>query len=134
MTENQNRYPPDQPEEWLNRARSNLVRAQNDQPEVYLEDLCFDAQQAAEKAIKALLIEKGVDFPYTHDLADLLTLVEQAGQQVPEDLKRVVILTDYAVESRYPGLAEPVTKEEYEEALSLAESILDWVKKVLENS
>lgn len=134
MTENQNRYPPDQPKEWLNRARSNLIRAQNNQPKIYLEDLCFDAQQAAEKAMKALLIKLEVDFPYTHDLADLLTLVEQAGQQVPEDLKSVVILTDYAVESRYPGLAEPVTEEEYNEALSLAEDFLDWVEETLETN
>jgi HEPN domain-containing protein len=49
------RRPPDDPREWINRARSNLVRAQTTLPGVYLEDLCFDAQQAAEKAIKAVL-------------------------------------------------------------------------------
>jgi HEPN domain-containing protein len=31
---------------------------------VYLEDLCFDAQQAAEKAIKAVFIAPGERFPY----------------------------------------------------------------------
>ncbi len=29
---------------------------------VYLEDLCFDAQQAAEKAIKAVLIARSIPF------------------------------------------------------------------------
>ena len=43
----------------------------------YLEDVCFDAQQAAQKAIKVLLIHRRVRFPYVHDLAELLTLVEQ---------------------------------------------------------
>jgi HEPN domain-containing protein len=45
------RKAPDDPLEWLNRARSNLARAKADLrlPEVYLEDLCFDAQQAAEE-------------------------------------------------------------------------------------
>jgi HEPN domain-containing protein len=43
-------------------------------PDVYLEDLCFDAQQAAEKAIKAVLIHLGVRFPYVHDLSVLLDL------------------------------------------------------------
>ncbi len=44
------RRPPDDPGEWLNRARSNLKRAREDVrlEGVYLEDLCFDAQQAAE--------------------------------------------------------------------------------------
>src|SRR6266702_1719074 len=49
------RFPPDDPREWLNRARSNLARARAKIPDAYLEDLCFDAQQAAEKAIKAVL-------------------------------------------------------------------------------
>jgi hypothetical protein len=41
--------PPDDPREWLNRARSNLALAKKTARDVYLEDLCFDAQQAAEK-------------------------------------------------------------------------------------
>jgi HEPN domain-containing protein len=65
------RRPPDDPREWINRARSNLVQAQTTLPGVYLEDLCFDAQPAAEKAIKAVLIARGVDFPLVHDLARL---------------------------------------------------------------
>ena len=45
------RFPPDDPREWLNRARSNLVRARNRIHGAYLEDLCFDAQQAAGKVL-----------------------------------------------------------------------------------
>jgi hypothetical protein len=48
------RLAPTDPNEWLRRARSNLARAKNRIPEACLEDLCFDAQQAAEKAIKAV--------------------------------------------------------------------------------
>ncbi len=77
------RRPPNDPREWINRARSNLVRAQANLPGVYLEDLCFDAQQAAEKAIKAVLIARGVDFPLVHDLARLLTLLGRSGETIP---------------------------------------------------
>ena len=48
------RYPPEDPREWLNRAQSNLVLAGMQGDRIYLEDLCFNAQQAAEKAIKDL--------------------------------------------------------------------------------
>ena len=48
------RYPPTDPREWLNRARSNLELAKNDTVGVLPEDLCFEAQQAAEKAIGLL--------------------------------------------------------------------------------
>ncbi len=58
------RLSPDDPREWLNRARSNLTKAKVEIPEVYLEDLCFDAQQAAEKAIKAVLLKAEISFPY----------------------------------------------------------------------
>lgn len=56
------RLPPDDPREWLNRAQSNVLRARMRMPGVYLEDLCFDAQQAAEKAIKAVLIARSIPF------------------------------------------------------------------------
>jgi HEPN domain-containing protein len=95
------RFSPDDPREWLNRARSNLARAQMKITGVYLEDLCFDAQQAAEKAVKALLIKRGVTFPYVHDLARLVTLLEEAGQEIPELVRRAEALTRYAVVTRY---------------------------------
>jgi HEPN domain-containing protein len=44
------------PVEWLRRAKSNLIRAKQPRLEgVFWEDLCFDAQQAVEKALKGLL-------------------------------------------------------------------------------
>ena len=52
------RFPHDDPREWLNRARSNLARARQRIPGTYLEDACFDAQQAAEKAVKGLLLAR----------------------------------------------------------------------------
>jgi HEPN domain-containing protein len=52
--------------EWLKRAVSNLERARQPKPpSVYWEDLCFDAQQAAEKAVKALYIWHGKKFPFS---------------------------------------------------------------------
>src|SRR5439155_25535446 len=94
------RYPLDDPREWLNRARSNLARAKAKRKGVYLEDLCFDGQQAAEKAMQALLIKLDVNFPYVHDLAKLLTLVENAGQAVPALIKRAGELSRFAVFTR----------------------------------
>ncbi len=125
------RFPPDDPREWLNRARSNLLRARSKTEGVYLEDLCFDAQQAAEKAIKAVLIHRHVRFPYVHDLTELLTLMERAGQTVPEGIKQAAKLTRYAVVIRYPGLAEPVSHEEYEEAVALAGEVIRWAEEVI---
>lgn len=47
---------------WLVRARSNIVRARQGKsvPDIMYEDLCFDCEQAAEKALKCLLILRGI--------------------------------------------------------------------------
>jgi HEPN domain-containing protein len=126
------RYPAEDTREWLNRARSDLLLAKSEKKGIYLEDLCFHAQQAAEKAIKALLIKFGVEFPYVHDIAELLTLLEKASRAIPENIKQGERLTRFAVFTRYPGIAASVTHEEYEEALNLAETVVSWVQDQLE--
>lgn len=52
------RLPPDDPREWLRWAKSNLTLAGTALKDVDFADLCFDAQQAAEKAIKAVFIHR----------------------------------------------------------------------------
>src|SRR5260370_19021832 len=103
------RLPPDDPREWINRAKSNLALARNVIPDVDLEDLCFDAQQAAEKAIKAVFIHRGEAFPYSHDIDRLLRLLERNGHRIPKYVNEAKELTQYAHVTRYPGLADPVT-------------------------
>ena len=120
------RFPPDDPREWLNRARSNLALARNRAPDVYLEDLCFEAQQAAEKALKAVLIGRGVDFPYVHDLARLLSLLEEEGETIPATVRKAGMLTPYALITRYPGIVRPVTDREHGEAVEIAEAVIEW--------
>ncbi len=128
------RFLADDPREWLNRTRSSLLKAKGKVPDVYLEDLCFDAQQAAEKAIKAVFLKKGITFPYTHDLADLLTLLGESGEEISDPIREAGRLTRYAVGTRYPGVTEPVTEEEYEEAVHIAETVLKWAEGQIEKS
>ncbi len=120
------RLPPDDPREWINRAYSSLIQAGIERKGVYLEDLCFQAQQAAEKALKAFLLHLSIDFPRTHSLAVLVSLLEQAGHQVPNRVREAVKLTDYAVGARYPGFDDIVEQEEYLEAVALAEAVVNW--------
>ena len=128
------RRSPDDPREWLNRAKSNLARSRVTMEGVYLEDLCFDAEQAAEKAIKAVLIYHEISFPYVHDLARLLTLLQEAGYSLPNRVREAARLTRYAVTTRYPGLAEAVGWEEYEEAVSIAKAVVQWADEVIGGS
>jgi len=120
--------------EWIRRARSDLALARAKSEGVYLEDLCFHAQQAAEKAIKALLIRHGVRFPYVHDLAVLLKLLEKARGDLPSHIRRAARLTRFAVQTRYPGAAPPISEEKYQEALKLAVEVLHWAEVQLEGA
>lgn len=125
------RFPPDDPREWMNRARSNLALARNRTPDVYLEDLCFEAQQAAEKAIKALMIARSIEFPYVHDLVRLLSLLAGAGCTVPERVWRAKELTRYAMTTRYPDFGHPVAAHEYTDAIEIAEGVVRWAEENL---
>ena len=125
------RYPPDDPREWLNRARSNLAMARMETEGVYLEDLCFQAQQAAGKAIKALLIKHEVEFPYVHDIAQLLALLERAGHDVPGFVRDAERLTQFAIFTRYPGMAPPIKLEEYRESAMIAERVVRWTENII---
>ena len=127
---------PSDPQEWLRRARSNLARAQADfgLPDVLLEDLCFDASQAAEKAIKAILVNRSTPVPKTHSIAELLRLAASAGIPIPDDLIEASRLTYYAVTTRYPGITEEVTKEEYLTAVRLAVAVVQWAELQIDES
>jgi len=98
---------------------------------VLLEDLCFDAQQAAEKSIKAILVRYNVDFPRTHSIADLLSLAYQHGIAIPESIKEASILTRYAGHTRYPSMTEEVTEEEDHQAVCIAKQVLSWAVTIL---
>jgi HEPN domain-containing protein len=88
------------PGDWLKRARSNLAIARGPvSDEVFWEDLCFEAQQAAEKALKAVLLFKNISFRFVHDLAELLTLLDNHKVSLPDQIRSAASLTDYSVEA-----------------------------------
>ena len=124
---------PGTPREWLARARSSLALANVAKPEeTAWEDLCFQAQQAAEKAIKAALQHNGIVFPYVHDLQVLLDLLETKDVRVPEAVKLAAVLSRYAFQTRYPGDYVPVTQEDYREATKQARTVLEWSERMIE--
>ena len=122
---------PGSPQDWLEHAVSDLILAKIVPPEsVKLESLCYHAQQAAEKALKALLLHYGIPFPRSHNIRILLDLIPDF-LPTTEVIQEAAILTDYAVSSRYPGYNEPISREDLSTAVSLAEAIVHWVGEVL---
>ncbi len=118
---------------WLERARSNLAIASATPVGALFEDLCFEAQQAAEKAIKAVLIWRSVVFPFVHDLAALLSMVPRQDLPLPPDVASAARLTQFAVLTRYPGVAAgPVSEAAYQDAVRMAEAVVQWAEDLIQ--
>lgn len=97
----------------------------------YKRVICYHAQQAAEKALKALLVAGGTEPPKTHNIGHLLALLppQQAGEF---DRERLTRLTVWATDSRYPGDMPEATMPEAKEAFAAASAALQVARKTLE--
>ena len=99
-------------------------------PDGLYELLCFHAQQAAEKSLKALLVLHRIQFPYTHNVKILVDLLPPEVTRTPAVLE-AARLTDYAFTTRYPGEDEPVSEDDYREAVRLAEAVVEWASAII---
>ena len=115
-------------ESWIERAKSSLeISKLAVNADIYYEDLCYQSQQAAEKALKGLLIYYGIEPEFTHNIGILLNELE-GFTEIPENIKETTRLTKYAVITRYPGEYDEITKEGYEESIKIAKDCLEWTE------
>jgi HEPN domain-containing protein len=92
----------------------------------------FHAQQAAEKALKALIVSLRRQPPKTHDIEALLETLEDYGvDTAPLQEIEAGELTKYAVKARYPDFEEEPTLEEAREALDTAREVIAWAREEL---
>lgn len=121
----------DDPKRWMDFAGTDLRMAKEGLKHGYrLEPLCFHAQQAVEKAFKAILLGRRIAFPKIHDLDKLMDLLPP-DLVPPPGVKASALLTKYSEAGRYPHGFEDVTEEDYHHAIKLAQTVFDWVEKVL---
>jgi HEPN domain-containing protein len=122
--------------EWMRRAHADLAVAEMiDNEHIAPEILAFHAQQAAEKALKALLVQRQVEFPPTHSIGVLIALCRDAGYIGGKLLIEAATLTRYAVSTRYPGVEENlVDRKEASEAAMLAVQVVAWIEKWIEET
>jgi HEPN domain-containing protein len=90
---------------------------------------CFHAQQCAEKYLKALLVQRGKDFPKVHDLNRIRLLCESEGMIIPVSPQILEDLSMYAVENRYPGI--PANRQDAQAALATAKLVRQFARKTL---
>jgi len=111
---------------WLRKAASDIVSMEAARAAGALDAACFHAQQAAEKYLKAFLTERGLAFPYTHNLAKLINICVEQDASFAELLPDADLLTPYAVEVRYDFEFWPAS-EDAERATQAAVRVRDFV-------
>jgi len=118
---------------WLILALNDLKSARHEialpESEVITTTVCFHAQQAAEKFLKAYLVFNKVPFGRTHNIQHLIKLC--SGVDPAFGGLSAGRLTHYAVQFRYPDEFYIPSIEEAKEALRLAERIKDFVLEKL---
>jgi len=119
--------------EWLHKADADADVAAHllSTDAAFPNAITFHAQQAAEKYLKAFLVWHEIDFPKTHDLEELLDLVETVDAALAASLRDVIVLTPYGVELRYPGDRPDATTGETREAVELARKVRDSILPLL---
>ena len=121
---------PDNPLGWIRKAESALFMAQSRVKGALPEEYCFHAQQAAEKALKAVYVANDIPFAFIHDLNQLVDDLEKGGVKVPPKIRNVKALeeiTRYAVINRYVHDTGP-TPYKRRKAIRIAMQTVDWAR------
>lgn len=90
----------------------------------------YHAQQAVEKAIKAVLAAKGIEFPFSHNLDYLRDTCNESGIELPSTLDGIEELTPFAAAERY-GSPTPIGLDR-DQALCWATSAVAWARRQIE--
>lgn len=125
---------------WLSQAENDLAHAKYAMEGGYYSHACYSAAQAAEKALKSLLMAAGAEVPFTHSILRLLAAVRTAGIWAEED--RIALadarrLTRMNIETRYPIADQDDApfqlygKEEAWQAVEACERILTFVRGLI---
>ncbi len=124
--------PRDRAKALLRKAANDLIAADATLPtEQALDTVCFHAQQAVEKSLKAILAFHDREYPRHHDLAELLDLVKPLAPELVALEDRILRLTPYAVAVRYDDEFDPRLNEATQ-AFDTAAEVLRLSNEIVE--
>ena len=124
----------DSARQWLAYAEENLACARLTAANGYYNPALQNAQQAVEKALKALVIEKGLEFRKTHSVQELRDMLANAGVPVGLTDENCELMDSIYLPSKYPlGSALPDMQPDRgisDVCISIADGVLSHAKKV----
>lgn len=120
--------------QWLAIAARDLLAAEHELSfsEAVTESVCFHCQQAIEKALKAFLSSRSVVFPKTHDLDSLLNMcIDENSAFQKLDAESISLISDYAVDIRYPDSIIAPEIEAARDAYRTATDVIALVSELM---
>lgn len=120
---------------WLDSAEADLKHAKKSLEINDYNWACFAAQQAAEKALKALIMHVVGEYPRGRDLVKLYRMVKEFAE-LKVDEGKLARLSSYYTQARYPnaGIERPheeLSEELAIEAIEVAEAVVHEVTKII---
>lgn len=123
---------------WLRQAEKDLESALDSSKAKHYEWACFQSQQAAEKALNALLYSRGLRSVLTHSIRDLVLDCSKYEKDFSNLLSEGKTLDSYYIPTRYPNSlvgneipAEYYSEEDASQCINYAELILRTAKKFM---
>jgi len=122
---------PNRAHDWLNQAIRDLDQAEDSRKAGRHEWACFAAQQAAEKAIKALHLHLGQE-AWGHVISKLLSELPEPLSPSLDLIEKGRVLDNFYIPARYPNShPEGAPFEHYgqlqsQEAISYAREIIEF--------
>ncbi len=122
---------------WLTQAENDLAFAELAARERFFAQACFNAQQAAEKALKAFLYGQGAEQVLGHSVAELVGECAQLDRHFVALRDRVAPLDQFYLATRYPNSlpggipAEAFGEPDAGRALEMAAEALRTVSRLL---
>ena len=115
---------------WLRYAEEDLEAAEafSGRPGFAPRVACYQAQQAAEKALKAVLVAEGRDPVLTHHLRVLQDLVAP-GTRVASLNVDLDALSRWHIQGRYPGDWGEATRDDALAAIGVARSVVEAARE-----
>ena len=113
----------------FNAAKVLIGSFYNDDFELDLDVVMFHLQQGVEKALKAILDYNHVKFPHTHDIEELIQLIEREHIGMYEPVDSLIPLSAYAVEGRYGSVHDDV--DDAERYIGMLGELLVFVKDAI---
>ena len=95
--------------------------------QVHISMICFHAQQAVEKSLKAVLFSRRIEFKRVHDLVELARLLSERGIVLPVTEGQLRRLNPFAVTFRYDDMEIELTS--LSDVVSVVADVRRWAEE-----